>query len=588
MHTTYDPGAAIVPALLSRRVDRRQRVPSKTVSNGRKRWKYRLLAQLLLGIALVLRPSAGAAQAASEVDQIRQELRQLQQDYQQRMERLEKRLHELETSPAPPGTNLPPPQAALERKPPSPPAQTNKVANAAAAVRAFADQQFLPASEWSEGLRYGDSPIRERLEAVLQDYVEFHGYFRAGYGRDNEGGPQVAFQAPGALSKYRLGNEAENYGEFMFAKDFYVPGLFSLEPKLRADDTPAGPIARVQTMISVYNPYENLLNSSETTFGLPEIFASIGNVVAAQPSMKFWAGSRYYRRQDIHISDFFFYNMSGSGGGVEDIQLPCGKLALAWIGAADTSGFSELPQPDPNNKAGFSKANWDLRLYDVPLLCGKGEFGVVYSRADSGLDANGRSAPASQGASFNFVHTTTPFLSQDGVNKFSLQFGTGPATTFTAGFDTFTLTNGVFIRPDPNNSWSFRATEHFAANIGEHFSVGPALVYQITDFADEGGLQQWASAGVRPIFHFNKYLNVALETGVDWVKDNNQGTSSYLWKITLAPQVSLGDRFFSRPVLRLFLTYAQWGNEFRGQIGGPDFADQTQGLTYGVQMEAWW
>ena len=541
----------------------------------------------LLG-APVATPLSAIAQTNSEAEQIRQELRQLKQDYQQRIDRLEERLRALEAPGAPTVTNVPPKPAAFGQKPVTPPAETAQMTNAAAAARQFADEQFRSYSESQEGLRLSEPAVRERLEQVLQDYVEFHGYFRAGYGRDNQGGPQVGFQAPGALSKYRLGNEAENYGEIMFAKNFYVPNMFSLDPNVRPDGTPTGPIARVETMISVYNPYQDLLSSSGTSFGLPEIFASIGNVIPAQPSMKFWAGSRYYRRQDIHITDFFYYNMSGTGGGIEDFELPFGKVAFAWIGAASRSGFSDVPQPDPNNKAGFSKANWDLRLYDVPLPLGKGEFGVVYAHADSGLDASGRSAPPSDGASITFLHTAEKFISEDGANKLSLQFGTGPAKTFISGFETFTLTNGVFIRPDANNSWRFRATEHFAANLSEDFSIGPALVYQITDYTDNGGLVQWASAGVRPIFHFNKYLSLALEGGVDWVKNTDQGTSDYLWKITFAPQVSLGNRFFSRPVIRAFVTYAHWGDQFRGQVGGLDYQNETEGLTYGAQMEAWW
>jgi maltoporin len=528
------------------------------------------------------------AQTKSEAEQIREELRQLKQDYQERIDRLEERLRQLETSPAPRVTNASAPQSAFGQKPASPAIQSAQTTNVTVAARQFANEQFQRDVEWREGLRFAESPFRERVEQVLQDFVEFHGYFRAGFGRDDKGGPQVPFQAPGAFSKYRLGNEAENYGEIMFGKNFYVPNLFSMDPAQRPDGTPTGPIARVETMISIFNPYQDLLSSGGTSFALPELFASIGNVIAAQPSMKVWAGSRYYRRQDIHISDFFFYNMSGTGGGIEDFELPFGKLAFAWIGAAATSGFSELPQPDPNNEAGFSKANWDLRLYDVPLPLGKGEFGVVYARADSGLDSSGRTAPNSEGASINFLHTAEQFISPDGANKFSLQFGTGPAKTFTSGFETFTLPTGVFIRPDANNSWRFRATEHFTANVNENFSIGPALLYQFTDYTVNGGIVQWASAGVRPILHFNKYLSLAFEGGVDWVKNNDQGTSDCLWKITLAPQVSLGNRFFSRPVIRAFVTYAGWGNEFRGQVGGNDYVNDTHGLTYGVQMEAWW
>jgi len=75
---------------------------------------------------------------------------------------------------------------------------------------------------------------------------------------------------------------------------------------------------------------------------------------------------------------------------------------------------------------------------------------------------------------------------------------------------------------------------------------------------------------------------------VDWVKDAGEDTSDYLAKFTVAPQVSLGERFMSRPVIRGFLTYARWGDDFRGQVGGKGYPDITDGLTYGMQMEAWW
>jgi maltoporin len=535
---------------------------------------------LLVSIA----PAAETSPAASEAEQLREELRRLKQDYGQRIQQLEQRLQLLETAPV--ATNRM--ETAVTTMAASTNASTNLHSNAAAA-RAFADQQFQRDTESRERARLAESgPFRERVEQVLQDFVGISGYLRAGYGRDNEGGPQVAFQAPGALSKYRLGNEAETYGELTFAKNFYVPGLFNLDPKARPDGTPTGPVAHVQATMSMYNPYQDLLSSSGTDFGLPEAWASIGNVIESQASLKFWAGYRFYRRHDIHISDFFYYNMSGAGGGVEDFELPFGKLALAWIGAASSSGVSDLPEPDAANKAGFSKANWDLRLYDVPLLLGKGEFGVVYAREDSGLDSNGNSAPDSDGVAFTFLHTRDHFLSEDGVNKFSLQYGRGAAKTFTSGFETFTQTNGVFIRPDDPGSWRFRVTENFTANLDEHFSIGPALVYQLTDYGDAGGRVHWASAGVRPILHFNKYFSLAFEGGVDWVKDEQAGSSGNLYKLTLAPQVSLGGRFMSRPVIRGFITYAHWGNEFVGQVGGNDYLTEQDGLTYGVQMEVWW
>lgn len=554
-------------------------VPTAAIASVR--WSTWLV--VLTGVVI----TAGAADpdsTATEAQQLREELRRLKQDYGQRIEQLERRLQQLETPP--PTSNRVESVTAMVA--PATNASVNVQSNAAAA-RAFADQQFQRDTESRERAVLAESSVlRDRVEHVLQDFVDISGYLRAGYGRDNEGGPQVAFQAPGAFAKYRLGNEAETYGELTFGKNFYVPGLFKLDPEQRPDGTPDGPIAHVQATMSIYNPYQDLLSPSGTDFGLPEAWASIGNVVEAMPSMKFWAGYRFYRRHDIHINDFYFYNMSGGGGGLEDIELPFGKLALAWIGAASQSGFSDVPTPDAANEAGFSKASWDLRLYDVPLPLGKGEFGLVYARSDSGLDASGNSAPNSDGVAFTFLHTRDKFLSDDGVNKFSLQFGTGAANTFTTGFETFTTNNTVYIRPEADDSWRFRVTEHFTANLNEHFSLGPALVYQLTDYGDQGGRVHWASAGLRPVLHFNRYFSLAFEGGVDWVKDEQANDSGNLFKLTLAPQVSLGNRFMSRPVIRGFITYAHWSDDFIGQVGGNDYLTENNGFTYGVQMEVWW
>src|SRR6516164_458024 len=72
---------------------------------------------------------------------------------------------------------------------------------------------------------------------------EFHGYFRSGYGLNSQGGEQVAFQAPGAGAKYRLGNEAETYGEFIFVNNWVNPNhdsdkaWFHTEVMLEANTT---------------------------------------------------------------------------------------------------------------------------------------------------------------------------------------------------------------------------------------------------------------------------------------------------------------------------------------------------------------
>ena len=549
-----------------------------------------------LGCALACWTCCASGQTSptnSEVQDIRREMEQLRQDYERRMQGLEQRLKRIEAPPVASATNATPTVAAVPATAPA--IGTNASAAREAAIqrgREFARQQFVESGEMLDRdiASTTNGYLKERVEKVLQDFVDITGYVRAGYGRNSEGGPQVGFQAPGALSKYRLGNEAENYGELAFGKNWYVPGIFSTDPKERPNGTPTGPIARAQVRLSFYNPYTSYNSSSGTDFGVPEAWAAIGNVVGSQPSMKFWAGNRFYERSDIHINDFFFRNMSGGGGGVEDIQLPFGQLALAWIGnGSDSDLYTDIFSPnEPANSAGFSKGNWDLRLYDVPLPLGKGDFNFIYANTETGLDENGDSLDGTDGFGVNFLHLAKPLVDSSSFNLFSLQFGTGPAKTFTSGFETFTFDGTSYIRPDPNDSWRFRATEHFVIQPVEHLSIGPALVYQYTEYGNGFGHQNWFSAGLRPIVEFNKYFSLALEGGVDYVANSTSGTSGNLFKLTLAPQVALGNQFFSRPVLRVYVTYAQWSDAFVGQVGGQDYQGLNNGFSYGLQMETWW
>jgi maltoporin len=84
-----------------------------------------------------------------------------------------------------------------------------------------------------------------------------------------------------------------------------------------------------------------------------------------------------------------------------------------------------------------------------------------------------------------------------------------------------------------------------------------------------------------------------VEGGLDWTTtdglvDNAPDDSGALWKITVAPQVSLDHFFLSRPVLRAYVTYAGWSKAYRNAVGGIDYLDETSGFGFGVQMEAWW
>ena len=261
------------------------------------------------------------APANSDLDQLRQEMTQLRQEYEQatqayetRLKQLDDRLNQLEASASVPPrvpAHVPSNSTAVAAAPPSISAPAQQKAKHAPP----APQTVSPFVEPTDSIQLSmdqeeKTRVRERMENILRNYVDISGYFRAGYGRDNTGGPQVAFQAPGALAKGRLGNEAENYGELAISKNFYLPGAFALKQTSASNPDPSVPVAAFTVRISMYNPYQNYLDSTATGFGLAEAWGAIGTVSERQPNMNFWAGNRYYRRHDMHIDDFFLYNMS--------------------------------------------------------------------------------------------------------------------------------------------------------------------------------------------------------------------------------------------------------------------------------------
>ena len=116
----------------------------------------------------------------------------------------------------------------------------------------------------------------------------------------------------------------------------------------------------------------------------------------------------------------------------------------------------------------------------------------------------------------------------------------------------------------------------------------PIFVYQRTkDGNPQHDWNQWVSFGARPEVFFTKHFSLAFEAGFDHTHSPGQ-YDGWLRKFTIAPQIGAGRKFFSRPVLRAFLTYADWSDGLRGFVGGTPYQNRTSGLTYGVQAEHWW
>ena len=424
-------------------------------------------------------------------------------------------------------------------------------------------QGQVPAAPMYDQLRDADTRI-ERLEQQAKAF-EFHGYLRSGYGLNSRGGQQVAFQAPGADAKYRLGNEAETYAELIFVNNLVNPEHDPDKAWIKTEV-----LVEANTSNSAnWGSFPNGIGNDQ--FRFREAFVQAGNVFESQPGAKFWAGQRYYRRYQAHINDFYISDMSGYGGGVEDLNVKVGKMAVAFLAGA---------RPDITTENGnYAKSNIDVRLYDVNVPGGKLAAWFNFARAKGGTTPSGTLIPSSNGYAFGVAHQRLEW--KGGYNWFSVQYGKGAASNFSTSIDDPT--------PFINDTKRFRIAEHLLIQTNDNFAIQPVFVYQRTqDGNPRHGWNEWVSFGARPQYFFTDHLSIAFEAGLDRTRSGNGQYDGWLRKFTIAPQIGAGRRFFSRPVLRLFVTYASWSDGLRGHVGGTPFRDQTSGLTFGVQTEAWW
>lgn len=430
-------------------------------------------------------------------------------------------------------------------------------------------QGAVPSEPTYDLLEEADQKI-EKLNQQLGSF-EFHGYFRSGYGLNSEGGQQVAFQAPGADAKYRLGNEAETYGELIFVNNWLNPERSSDKAWMKTE-------AMIEANTTNSASYANFPNGTgNDQFRLREAFVQAGNVLESQPGAKFWAGERYYRRQHVEINDFYPLDMSGYGGGVEDLNVGIGKMAVAYLAGA---------RPDIVTQYGnYAKSNIDVRFYDLKGPAGLWGGWFDFATSKGGTTSAGTVVPTTDGYAFGLRHQTLEW--HGGFHTFSIQYGTGAASNFSTSIDDPT--------PFLHSSARLLAVEQVLFQPNDRFAIMPIFIYQRSkDGNPQHDWSQWVSFGARPEIFFTRYLSLAFEAGFDHTsgfmltQNGDLQMDGWLRKFTIAPQIGAGRKFFSRPVLRAFLTYGNWSDAFRGFVGGVPYANRTDGLTYGVQAETWW
>ncbi len=373
--------------------------------------------------------------------------------------------------------------------------------------------------------------------------VETFGYGRAGLGWTLGEGAQTCFRAPGAGAKYRLGNECELYVE---------PGL-----RLRFGREDAPKVALVGRL-SVYSGPVN--DFDETIIAVEESFLSVEDVAPeALSGADFWAGQRFYMRRDIHLNDFYWWDMSGLGFGVENVDLGVGVGSLAYFVRSGLDLGEEL-----RDAPGYHRI--DARLGEIGIGGGWG----LDLGADLRVAAEVENPEADVGAMATMAFTREETLG--GETTLALQTGIGPGATLANVSDPEAEADALSARAV--------AVQTFAVAEGV---VGQAAA--LAEWRSDG--PEWVSAGARPVFELAEPVYLAVEAGIDHVWDAG-GDARTLGKVTAALEVKpTGGAFFDRPAFRAFATVGAW-SDGADDAGIAPRIDGRAGATVGVQVEHWW
>jgi len=392
------------------------------------------------------------------------------------------------------------------------------------------------------------------LSLPMQSHAwNYSGYYRLGFAGSADGDTQSCFKLPGAGSKYRLGNECEEYLEPTLQHD-----ILSLED---------GSTVGFYAMGQIFNQYGHKLKFSDD-YGFTRLgqwYFDWSNVPALNGG-NFWIGRRWYNRNNVHISDFWYWNQHGTGFAFDKVGIGGGRTLSYVFSRKD----NQDQQPYVNRH--------DLTLEGIKTNPGgELQLGVNYLQKPDSSDAH-------SGWSTTIQHKQKGVLG--GQNTLALQYGQGSGTNVSYTGDT---TQG-----SDNKTW--RLVEILDWQLGSRFSGQANLVYQ-RDIRPDGGSQHWLSIGARPVYGITHQFKLAVEVGHDRVNASD-GTRT-LTKITIAPTWSPnGPGWLDRPEVRFYYTYAFWNDKAQqaaNQMAPGSalsdtgvFGSSRNGANFGIQFENWW
>ena len=364
--------------------------------------------------------------------------------------------------------------------------------------------------EWKVKITLRKLPLAVAVAAGVMSAqamaVDFHGYARSGIGWTGSGGEQQCFQTTGAQSKYRLGNECETYAELKLGQEVWKEG----DKSFYFDTNVAYSVAQ-----------QNDWEATDPAFREANVQGK--NLIEWLPGSTIWAGKRFYQRHDVHMIDFYYWDISGPGAGLENIDVGFGKLSLAATRSSEAGGSSSFAS---NNIYDYTNetANdvFDVRLAQMEINPGGTlELGVDYGRANLRDNYRLVDGASKDGWLFTAEHTQSVLK---GFNKFVVQYATDSMTSQGKGLSQgsgVAFDNEKFAYNINNNGHMLRILDHGAISMGDNWDMMYVGMYQDINWDNDNGTKWW-TVGIRPMYKWTPIMSTVMEIGYDNVESQDK------------------------------------------------------------------
>ena len=397
------------------------------------------------------------------------------------------------------------------------------------------------------------------LGSVTASAVDFHGYARSGFMIDqgHESGSDV-------LKKERvgrLGNESDTYAEIALSEKVFDKAGVSFKVN-----------SRIAYSSQAVNDWEGCGDDegAACSIGLREINAEATNVLGLGETL--WVGKRFNMRNDIHIIDLYYWDVSGESMGMEGAEVGPGKLGVS------------LTRSD-RHEGGIDSRNYilDLRYTSLDLGFGSLDLGVDYAFVNQ-TDAEKK---ANNGHNGVMLTSQLHVPVMGGFNKTVVQWGTegwSKAFAYYGGGNWYGAEAIAGAKGGRIINWGVIPVDNF--------SFGHSVLWSRSiNMWDGMNSVENFDVVVRPEYAWNNFHKTILELGYSHSQTNNEDGSEGIdiqKKYTIAQAISTGAGFWSRPELRLFVTFKDYQSNEAAYTRANGTEKSDHEWVYGAQMEAWW